>query len=166
MNATVSYLQELTADPDTTLSNLIVKTSAVATRFHLPKVVRWCNCELYGYPLGEAPEYRCVRGRAGIWFQYIGWLPVCSPAADPVEGSTICELRTQVGRLEQWFTQADSSEAFEVQFPSPSIDGLSGDDELRSLGIIPTIRVDFTRINAVLRSIRATIADVCCNLPA
>lgn len=73
----VLQLQELAADDDTPVSQLLRKALLIASKLDLDEFKGWINSELDGYKkVSDLPPYRQLTGVLKAFNPYNGWIPV------------------------------------------------------------------------------------------
>ncbi|SSY80881.1 hypothetical protein [Alysiella crassa] len=74
MGSIILELQELAANPDSNVEELLNKTYMVARKLKLEELSKWCNLELQGYQdnLENIPSYREFYGQLQVYNPYWG----------------------------------------------------------------------------------------------
>lgn len=74
MSSIILELQELAANPDSNVEELLNKTYMVSKKLQLNELSKWCDLELKGYKnnLEDIPNYRKFSGQLKAWNPYHG----------------------------------------------------------------------------------------------
>lgn len=100
MTSIILELQELAANPDSNVEELLNKTYMVAKKLQLKKLSEWCDLELKGYKnnLEDIPDYRKFNGQLMVHNPYRGFLQF--PVPDDIRATlTSIHFHESVGSM-------------------------------------------------------------------
>lgn len=98
MTSIILELQELAANPNSDVEELLNKTYMVARKLKISKLIDWCQNELSGYQTDDIPDYRKFYGELRVLNQYNGQLlPFPFFIPDEIEQSiTLIEFKSEI----------------------------------------------------------------------
>ncbi|WP_308111088.1 AbiTii domain-containing protein [Neisseria subflava] len=91
-------LQELAANPNSDVEELLNKTFMVARKLKISQLIDWCNNELLGYKTNNIPDYRKIYGELMVFNPYRGLIPFSVPESIR-ELVTLIEYRSPVSEI-------------------------------------------------------------------
>lgn len=99
MGSIILELQELAANPDSNVEELLNKTYMVARKLKLEELSKWCNLELKGYKnnLSDIPNYRKFNGQLKAWNPYHGYVPFYLHDDDMLNKITLIKFHDSIG---------------------------------------------------------------------
>lgn len=104
----VLQLQDLAADPNSNVEELLNKALLVARKLKIKKFRAWCEQELEGYNRDDLPEYRKFRGQLKVFNPYHGLQPfIISDELDEVV--TAINLSISVGEINNLLQRGSDS---------------------------------------------------------
>lgn len=106
----VLELQELAADPNSNIEELLNKALLVSRKLKIKEFRSWCEQELQGYDRRSVPDYRKFGGQLKVFNPYHGLQPFIIPD-DLNEVVTAIKLDLSVGEINNLLNQ--DSEIFE-----------------------------------------------------
>lgn len=114
----VLQLQELAADNNCDITELLRKALVVATKLDLQDFRDWINFELYGYKSDKIPDYRLVHTNLRLRDPTRGFIPFL--IEDQNEMNSICNvhIKVSVSSLNNLLNNSETDEAI-LQVPLP-----------------------------------------------
>ena len=104
----VFQLQELAADPNSNIEELLNKALLVARKLKIKKFRKWCESELEGYERDDVPEYRIIKGQLKVFNPYRGLQPFIIPDSLDRLITTI-KIKESVGEINNLLNQEGNS---------------------------------------------------------
>ncbi len=98
MVSIILELQELAANPNSDVEELLNKTFMVARKLKISQLIDWCNNELLGYKINNIPDYRKIHGELMAFNPYRGLIPFSVPESIR-DSVTLIEYRSPVSEI-------------------------------------------------------------------
>ncbi|OFO36012.1 hypothetical protein HMPREF3050_03025 [Neisseria sp. HMSC065D04] len=97
MTSIILELQELAANPNSDVEELLNKTYMVARKLKISKLINWCQNELSGYQTDDMPDYRKFYGQLKVLHPYTGqYIPFHVPD-ETKQLLTLIEFEPSIG---------------------------------------------------------------------
>ena len=97
MTSIILELQELAANPNSDVEELLNKTYMVARKLKISKLINWCQNELSGYQTDDMPDYRKFYGQLKVLHPYTGqYIPFHIPD-ETKQLLTLIEFEPSIG---------------------------------------------------------------------
>jgi hypothetical protein len=159
MTGIVLQLQELAADGNTSIGELIRRARMVATKLKLTEFNVWLGHELHGYPAdSEVPDYRMIDGDLRARNPMNGVLMPVRFDAELTERISRVAIQQPIGTLEELL----KAEAETLQVPlSPRELAFVHRhmDEFHREWVVPFLLVSPTQVTTIVEGVRSTILD-------
>jgi hypothetical protein len=132
-------LQAAAMDSGTSVSEVLRKALAVATKLNVPEFRAWIQRELHGYSSNEGlPEYRIVKGELKSWNPYLGsYIPVRF-SKNPKIGEMLSQrsVLQRLGEIED--ATVDKDGYIEMPLSAETITKIFANDRNYQMGLIPS----------------------------
>jgi hypothetical protein len=155
MPSLVEELQRDALNNQVRVSDLLRKAKTIAVKLDLPELENWVESELNGYPPGDVPGYRVVRGKVKYRNIFHGWHPIMFPDTKTEEMFSKRNVFQRVAELEGLPEIAGGRD---LQIPLSSeaqqllMLATGCDDEM-------TIRVPSTAVVGILDAVRNALLE-------
>lgn len=100
----VLELQQDCLDASVSVTAILRKTKAIASKLDLDELVDWIDQELNGYTCSmlDLPDHRKVGGSPKFWNPYHGWCPIVSQSENWSDLLSTGYLPNPIAQLEEW----------------------------------------------------------------
>jgi hypothetical protein len=155
----VLQLQELAADGQSSVSELLRKARMVASKLKLKDFNAWVEHELHGYPAdAKVPDYRVIDGDLRARNPMNGVLMPIRFNAELTEAISRIECRQGIGSLDELL--ASHSDNIQVALSPRELEFVHGlMDEFHQQWVIPFRRVSQIQVATIIDRVRSIILD-------
>lgn len=158
MASIVLELQELAANPNSNVEELLNKTLMIARKLKLDDLRRWCELEMKGYvgSSSEIPTYRKFNGQLKVHGPHnIGFLSFDAPDEIAAE-LTYIELLLSASEIQNYINSGKT--IFERPLPY-ELRKVIMENQKTSVRLNPTVIFDVTQLHNILSYIRQAVLN-------
>lgn len=106
MSSIILELQELAANSDCNVEELLNKTYMVARKLDIQTLISWCESELFGYTTENLPLYRKFYGDLMLYHEYYGLKPFFIPD-DVKEIVSLINYKSPISEIENFILNSE-----------------------------------------------------------
>ncbi|MCX5712667.1 MAG: hypothetical protein NTY47_06350 [Candidatus Omnitrophica bacterium] len=158
MSSLVLELQRDAMNNQVSVSDLVRKSLAVATKLNMQEFKAWAESELRGVKKDEVPPYRLIKGELKAYNPYNGyWMPVIFEDGKTGDILSTRSVSQSIGELESLVTSGDGKGMLNIPFSQEQLVKIF--PKYASDGIAPTVVIAKTRICGIIETVRNIILE-------